>query len=120
MNHYFRSGHYDLVSPDGQIISLRKINETVLEAVVRIQNISPFFVGYDIPHESVFFNLKSTLAQIGVNGIAQEIFLDPRKKAAEVRVRIEAIGSLAKKMLPLLDTGQYIGKLFAADERRRV
>ena len=114
------SDFYDLVTPDGAIEQLTPISSTRADAIVLIENISPAFVGHEIPSEFLFFNLKSTLAQIGINGIGTELELDPRNFSARVHVELHAIGPLAIQMLPLLEEGAYIGKLFAADERRRV
>jgi predicted Rossmann-fold nucleotide-binding protein len=120
METYLFSEHYDLVTPDGKILSLKKSGQNSLEVLVSIENISPTFRGYQIPHEHIFFNLKSTLAQLGVNGVGQEYELNPATRTARVKVHLHAIGTLAIDMLELLTEGAYIGKLFAADEQRRV
>lgn len=120
MERYLYSSHYDLASPDGFIKELKTLPDGSVEAHVRIENISPTFVGYKIDRENVIFNFKSTLAQLGLNAIGKECILDPKKNSAEVRVLLFAIGDVAKKMLPLITEGAYIGKLFAADPKRRV
>lgn len=112
--------HFDLVTPDGKIIELEKTNECTLNVVVLIENIHPSFVGFDIDPSSTIFNLKSALAQIGINGVGLHFELDKAKGQARVNVRLEAIGPIAREMLTHLQIGAYIGKLFAADERRRV
>ncbi|MBA3958433.1 MAG: hypothetical protein H0X51_08610 [Parachlamydiaceae bacterium] len=119
MNDFLPTDH-DLVSPDGYIGSLSVINEKTAEAVVIIENISPKFMGFQIPIESVFFNIKSTLAQLGVEGIGQAYELDSKTRRAQVKVLLKAIGPVAVEMLKHLVVGAYIGKLFAADARRRV
>lgn len=111
---------HDLVTPDGAITSINFIDEKTAIATVFIENISPAFVGYQIPISSVFFNIKSTLAQLGLNGIGQEYELSPKSHSAQVKVKLDAIGDIAVAMLKLLVPGAIIGKLFAADERRRV
>ena len=115
-----QQNHYDLATPDGQIISLKKLSAHTLEARVSIQDISPSFAGYRIKGAQLFFNVKSTLAQIGINAIAKNITLLPEQNAAELLVHLDAIGPLAHKMLPLFEIGQHIGKLFAADKQRLV
>lgn len=110
----------DLASTDGTVVSITKIDARHREAHVRIENISPQFLGFQIPKEQVFFNIKSTLAQLGLNGIGHEIVLDPKRKSAEVQVLLTAFGPVAEVMLDLLIPGTQLGKLFAADERRRV
>jgi predicted Rossmann-fold nucleotide-binding protein len=89
-------------------------------ATVLIENISPVFVGYQIDSQLIFFNLKSTLAQLGLNGTGREYEWDRKNHSVRVKVELEGIGDLAKTMLHLLPLGGYIGKLFAADDRRRV
>jgi len=111
---------YDLVSPDGAITSLARIDAKTMEAVVFIEQITPAFVGFEIPLERVFFNIKSTLAQLGVDGIGVEYNIDQKRGCAQVKVLLKAIGEIAVQFLTHLEVGAYIGKLFAADERRRV
>jgi hypothetical protein len=113
---YLTPQHYDLVTPDGKIIS---INEHRL-ATVKIENISPAFVGYEIDPKLITFNLKSTLAQLGVNGICKGFELDKKTASAQVQVELVGLGHLGKAMIELLAVGAHIGKLFAADDRRRV
>lgn len=120
MESYLTAHHYDLVTPDGSIASIQKLSDTELLATVNIKHISPAFVGYEIEPELVYFNVKSTLAQLGINGVGVEYHLDPKTGSASVKVRLKALGELAKAMLTFLQPGAYIGKLFAADERRRV
>ncbi len=115
MESYLTSDLFDLVSPDGKITSIENGIATVF-----IENISPEFMGFRIDPKLVSFNLKSTLAQLGINGAGKEYSLDPLHLTAEVKVQLVAYGKLAETMLPLLEPGAYIGKLFAADERRRV
>jgi predicted Rossmann-fold nucleotide-binding protein len=109
---------YDLATPDGAIVELKTLSPSTLEATVFIANISPAFAGYQIEKEHIFFNIKSTLAQAGINGICQDFHLE--KGCAEVRVLLSFTSPLGARLLPLLEKGAYIGKLFAADPRRRV
>lgn len=111
---------YDLVTSDGWLTNLTRIDEKQLEAIVFIENISPHFIGYQIPPERIFFNIKSTLAQIGVDAIKQAIEFDKPRQCAQVKVLIRSIGDIGQEMLKYISVGAYIGKLFAADERRRV
>lgn len=111
---------YDLASPDGSITSIGQITGHTAEAVVFIQNISSRFVGFEIDPKSIFFNIKSTLAQLGLNGTGTELELDVKNRCAHVKVLLNAYGPIAEDMLKLLSVGSSIGKLFAADERRRV
>lgn len=111
---------YDLVTPDGWVKTLNLIDETTLETVVFIENISPRFIGYQIEPELILFNIKSTLAQIGVDAFCLHIDFDQTRASAEVKVTLKSIGELGREMLKYIQVGAYIGKLFAADERRRV
>lgn len=111
---------YDLVTPDGVITNLTLISEKDAEAVVFIENISPNFVGFQIDSQLVIFNIKSTLAQVGVDGIGLSHELDAKKCCAMVKVKLHAIGPIGVAMLKLITPGAFIGKLFAADDRRRV
>ena len=116
---YF-SEHYDLVSPDGKIITLTKINATTLIAQVFFEKISPSFVGFDLDTSLLVFNLKSTIAQLGVEAKLQKIDMNKTLKAAEALVELIAVDPLGEEFLPLLCQEAYIGKLFACDDRRRV
>lgn len=112
--------HYDLVTPDGCITNVVRLSDTALEATVFINHISPLFVGFDIDPQNVTFNIKSTLAQIGVDGVGTQYEIDKKNHCANVKVSLRGIGQLGCEMLNYLQVGAYIGKLFAADERRRV
>jgi predicted Rossmann-fold nucleotide-binding protein len=120
MESYLLLDHYDLVTPDGKITQLKRIDERTALATVVIENISQGFVGFKIDRNRVFFNLKSTLAQLGVDGIGKNYLLESKICQATVEVELRAIDHLGIKMLGTLTEGAYIGKLFAADERRRV
>jgi predicted Rossmann-fold nucleotide-binding protein len=120
MENYLTTHHYDLVTPDGYVIELREVDEKMRIATVKIEEISPLFVGYEIEQQLIFFNIKSTLAQLGLNGIGRSYHFDRKHHTAYVEVALNALGDLAKAMLHLISVGAYIGKLFAADERRRV
>lgn len=120
MESYLISAHYDLVTPDGMITKIISKSETKMEVVVQIHDISPAFVGFSIDIEYLFFNIKSSLAQLGVNGISKHFDLDPATHSAEIQVELQSIGYLGQRLLSFLKEGSYIGKLFAADPRRRV
>lgn len=120
MSAFLESTHYDLITPDGIITDLKWISETEAEATVFIEKISPLFVGFQIDISRVYFNIKSTLAQVGVDGIGKEYNLDAKKRVAEIKVLIRAIDPIGQAMIKLLQPGAWIGKLFAADDRRRV
>jgi len=120
MESYLSNQHYDLVTPDGHIVDLQPLSPKRKLATVLIENIAPVFVGYQIDPTLVFFNLKSTLAQLGLNAITKEYEFDKSTDSARVLVELVALGDLSLAMLDLLTVGAYIGKLFAADPLRRV
>lgn len=120
MESYLTYTHYDLVTPDGAITELKKLEPKRSLAKIKIEGIAPTFVGYQIEPSRVFFNLKSTLAQLGINGIKRSFHIEKSQNVIWIELELVAIGPIAEAMLDLLDVGCYIGKLFAADERRRV
>lgn len=112
---------YDLITPDGRITKfVHRDPEGSMEVIVSVENIPPQFVGFQIAPERVFFNIKSTLAQLGIEGKGLEYELDNKRLSATIRVRLQAFGKIGSAMLSLIQEGAFIGKLFAADERRRV
>lgn len=111
---------YDLATPDGVITSLKKVDNHTADAIISIQNIPSKFVGFEIDQKSVFFNIKSTLAQLGLNGMSLGYNLDRKNLCAEVQVQLKAFGPIATEILKLIHEGASIGRLFAADERRLV
>lgn len=120
MESFLFSRHHDLITPDGKISALKILSPTSCTAQISIDNISPAFVGYKIDTNLVFFNLKSTLAQLGLNAKTQSCHLEEKSHQAHVTITLEAFGPIAIQMLSLLTPGAYIGKLFAQDDRRRV
>lgn len=120
MDDFLEPNQFDLATPDGSITEITHLNEKSAKATVFIQNISPKFVGFQIDVHSIFFNIKSTLAQLGINGTGTNYELDFKNQCAQAHVHLEAFGPIAIEMLKLLQVGSSIGKLFAADERRRV
>jgi len=120
MNEQLYSEPYDLVSPDGVVTSLKRLTPSSAEAMVSIYNISPAFIGFSLDTELLCFNFKSTLAQVGLDGVGKEYILDAKNRSAQVKVELLAFSELGEFMLGLLSPGAFVGKLFAADERRRV
>jgi len=120
MLHRVEDNSHDLTTPDGRIEVITPISETSIEALVLITNISPWFVGFSIDKEFLFFNGKSVFAQLGLNISGLEYDINRETRSARIRIRIDAIGPIAKELLPLIQIGTFAGKLFAKDERRRV
>ena len=120
MDEIVRFTHYDLATKDGIITKINYTSETTATADLLIQNISSQFVGFAIEPALIQFNIKSTLAQLGLNGYYSKLELDKKNLCAEVTVELKAIGPIATALLKLLEVGAFIGKLFAADDRRKV
>ena len=120
MKHRIYDSSHDLVSPDGTVISIRSLSDSVSEAVILIDRMSPWFVGFEIDPALVFFNGKSVLAQLGIDCVGKEYELDKDALRAQVKVELVAHGPIAKELLSYITTGAKIGKLFALDDRRRV
>ena len=95
MNNFLVPSQYDLATPDGTITQLNRLNERSAQAVVFIQNISPQFVGFEIDKSSIFFNIKSTLAQLGINGTGLTYECDKKTLSAQVLVQLDAYGPIA-------------------------
>lgn len=112
--------HHDLVSPDGKIIEISPMENQRRRAKIGIENISPSFLGYSIERENVFFNLKSTLAQLGVDAKTIDFELSKPHRKGEVDLELYALSPEGELFLSSLSVDAYIGKLFAADPRRRV
>ncbi len=120
MKIFTESSDFDLITPDAKIVEIVNRGPISLSAELVIENIPKQFLGFQIDQDLVLFNIKSTLAQLGVDGYAQEIFIDPKARRAEISVELVSIGPVASRMLTLLEEGCAVGKLFAADDRRRV
>lgn len=117
---YLSPHHSDLVTPDGYLVELQPMEGNQRLATLRIDHIFPGFIGYEIEPQLISFNLKSTLAQIGLEAIGLGFHYEKEMGSCFVKLQLIAYGSLAQSMLSLLQPGTYLGKLFAADERRRV
>lgn len=120
MESYLTPDHFDLVSPDGKISAMDKMEGSKRRVTLQIDDISPAFVGFKTDHEFTFFNLKSTLAQLGVDGEATSIEFDAKTRSARAEILLRSVDPLGEQMLSFLTVGAYIGKLFTADPRRRV
>jgi len=112
--------HPDLVTPDGKIVSLKRRDDHTVIADVIIEKVSPFFIGFSLPAEKILFNLKSTLAQLGIHAHIEELDLSPSLRTAEVKVKLLPLCEIGRELLKFLTVNSYIGKLFAADDTRRV
>ena len=111
----------DLISHDGQIKKLKQITaDWILQVSVDFNGLSPSFVGFSINPKRVIFNLKSTLAQLGVESKCLALELIRNRCSAHAEIELIALNELGKSVLKHLEVGTYIGKLFAADPERLV
>jgi len=120
MESYIISSHFDLITPDGYIAEIKKNDEKNLNITVKIDNISEAFLGFQVDEKNILFNLKSTLAQLGVDSCCKNINLNKKKKQAEIFINLFAHNLLAEKMLGFLSIKDFIGKLFTQEETRKV
>ncbi len=111
---------HDLITPDGFITSIKKINDQVCQVEVYIEQIASNFVGFQIPTDLTFFNLKSALAQIGLHTITTHLDLNFSNRSAYVYLDLIAHSPLGREFLLFLEPKAYIGKLFSKDPRRLV
>jgi predicted Rossmann-fold nucleotide-binding protein len=111
---------HDLVTPDGTLAEYRKIDKKNAEGLVAIHEINSDFKGFEIDKELVFFNIKSALAQLGLDGKGVDYDLNRKESCAHIKVHFTAHGPVGERLLTLMPVGAYVGKLFAADDRRRV
>lgn len=119
MESYITISHYDLVTPDGYVKKVDR-QEEKLYLTIAIEQISHHFVGFHEGKEILFFNLKSTLAQLGMESYTKNISLFPKEGRAEVEIEIVVLTPFAQELTIFLEEGVYLGKLFAADPSRRV
>ena len=112
---------YVLTSPDGAIQEIQLLDSHRARCLVVIEDIPPHFAGFHMDSDALSFNIKSALAQLGVDGRATEYALEEDRGRASVQVELHARGHLGRRMLFLLASGlAYIGKLFVQDDRRYV
>lgn len=111
--------NYDLVSPDGKIIHITAQKEYTI-AHILIEGISPRFVGFQIDPSLSIFNLKSSLAQIGITTDTLEVKYSITTGRAEVTVKFIGLTALGQQLVARLRPGLFTGKLFARDPRRLI
>ena len=109
---------YDLITPDGKIVKIDKINNKTSRAEVIIEDIHEKFVGFDIDNQHLTFNIKSTFAQLGINSHLKSIELSEKLYLAKIEIELFSFNSIGTDLLALLTPGVYVGKLFAKDPRR--
>ncbi|BAE81527.1 conserved hypothetical protein [Chlamydia felis Fe/C-56] len=113
--------NHDATSPDGYLTSsLRMLSPNIYEGEIEILNIPEYFLGFHLPKHCLHLNLKSSLAQLGVDAKIKEAELSKECSRARLLVQMSSHDPIASVMLTLLEPGDYVAKLFAADDRRLV
>ena len=120
MESYLAFDLFNLVTPDGYISEILTRKEGLLEVIIDIEKISSAFVGFKIDPDYVQFNVKSTIAQLDTNATKKEIILNKPTQSARVHLELNSIGPIGARLLTHLDKGCFVGKLFAADPKRKV
>lgn len=120
MHPFLHFEHFDLVTPDGYLQKIDLVDSSKAIGEVLIEKIGSHFVGYTVPEDLLFFNIKSTLAQLGLNASLKDHEIEIKDGSIRAIVEFQARGPLAREMLSVLDKGDYVGKLFVRDDRRRV
>jgi predicted Rossmann-fold nucleotide-binding protein len=120
MESYLNLSHLDLTTPDGKIKQIEHISEEKTNAKILIEHISPKFIGYKLPKDLLIFNLKSSLGQLGIHSKTLDVQLNVQNFSAEIFIELQAKGRVASALLPLLEVGCFVGKIFAMDDRRLV
>ena len=113
---------FDLVTPDGQVTSLRRESRQCIIAEVHIKDISSNFVGWldDDVSDDIVFNLKSTLSQLGVDSRLNSLTLTESSLEAKCEIEVFAITTLGILTLDFVEVGTSVGKLFKLCSSRRV
>ncbi|WP_201456732.1 LOG family protein [Chlamydia sp. 17-3921] len=120
MGHLIHS-HHDAISPDGYLCSpLKMLSQNLYEGEAKIQNIPEYFLGFHLPQYCLQLNLKSSLAQLGIEALMLNCELDKNRREAQIQLHFYSKDPVATAMLSLLEPGSFFGKLFAADDRRLV
>jgi len=120
MESYIISAHFDLITPDGHIVKIKSKSEKKLSVIVKIENISDAFLGFRIDEKNITFNIKSTLAQLGVDSVKKKNYLDKKKNLAEISLDLIALNPIGEIMLNYLSVNDFVGKLFAEAKERKV
>lgn len=117
---FFHKDH-DAVTPDGYLCSpLKPVLPGVYEGELEIQNIPDYFLGFHLPSHCLQLNLKSSLAQLGIDATLVECELSREHLRARLRVHFTSHDPIATVALSELKIGNFLVKLFAADDRRLV
>ncbi|MBU6149222.1 MAG: hypothetical protein KGQ54_03405, partial [Verrucomicrobia bacterium] len=95
---------YDLTTPDGLI---EKIEDN--HAIVLFEHISAQFLGFKIDPKMIQFNLKSVLAQLGIDASLLKIETDFGMKRIRAEVNFIARNPLGLEMLKQIHKGAYVG-----------
>ncbi|MEX0961864.1 MAG: hypothetical protein WDZ28_03300 [Simkaniaceae bacterium] len=110
----------DLTTPDGRVALITNRTEKELFADFFIEKIPRRFRGFFLGTHSITFNLKSTLAQLGIEAELLDLELNKKAHTALASIKLASIDKIGKELLDYIQEGAYVGKLFANDLTRRV
>ncbi|WP_194844278.1 hypothetical protein [Candidatus Clavichlamydia salmonicola] len=111
---------HSMITEDGLIIHISKETSLQIDTQVFFNYISPTFLGHTLPKNLLSFNLKSVLAQLGIEAICNEITFNKEELSAIAEVSFIAFGMPGIAILKQLGLGSLVGKLFCADDRRLI
>eukprot|EP00929_Paragymnodinium_shiwhaense_P114542 TRINITY_DN82999_c0_g1_i1.p1 TRINITY_DN82999_c0_g1~~TRINITY_DN82999_c0_g1_i1.p1 ORF type:complete len:843 (-),score=216.55 TRINITY_DN82999_c0_g1_i1:139-2667(-) len=92
----------------------------ILEELTGETTTWPFVEGEDSESDHMVFVLKSTIAQLGINGVGSDYQLFCSQRQATLVVALSAISHAGVLALDSIGIGCYIGKLFSPNRERRV
>jgi predicted Rossmann-fold nucleotide-binding protein len=111
---------YDLTTPDGVITSVERVSRRQLRATVAFADVSVHFMGFNSGAEASF-NLKSSIAQLGINSTAEKITIDAAASTVSAVIVFDALTpTLSLMALEELVVGSRVGKVFATEFCRSV
>ncbi|KAJ9455578.1 hypothetical protein DIPPA_33965 [Diplonema papillatum] len=110
---------HDLTTHDGKITEYSRADRHAAVFTLVVSGVSSAFAGFRSGN-TCQFNLKSSIAQLGVDARDCKVTLDAAIGEASVSGHLIAVSSLGVLLLDFLGVGAYIGKVFAEDPSRRV
>jgi len=87
---------------------MQRISPSEMHVEISIRNISPVFIGFEIEKEYISFNLKSTLAQLGLNATSLSLEIDKPNLTASAKIQLHAYGKIATCLLDHLEKGRIL------------
>jgi predicted Rossmann-fold nucleotide-binding protein len=111
---------WDLVTPDGYISKIVNRSGLTMTVYVTVNDIPEYFVGFDASQDSLMFNIRSVLAQLGIDAVLRSLFLRSTHRDATIELELVAFGPVAREFLSRMTLGMYVGRIFCALPERLV